>query len=330
MSYYLFARTTKAIRGHLSGGFIVNRSIRRSGFTLIELLVVIAIIAILAAILFPVFAQAKEAAKKASAISELKQVNTGMVIYMSDYDDLFPFGISQRTAGSWRYSNLHPFPQDAIVGGGWDSAGVPETVANMWANSTQPYIKNYDLHKPAGMTYIDYVAQAGFTYKPGVLHTSSGIHFNGLLQFLSSSQIEQPSVVPMVWSAGDTALGGYASSKPTLRCDLTSTPGDGNCRFNAGGPAQTGRAAGNQSFFASPSAGKVWEFGKGNLIGRTDTSVKYRRTGFAVLPNLVQDAYSDPYAGVATDGKSFSYYVCDTGGGYQYVCFFRPDRTAPW
>ena len=172
----------------------------------------------------------------------------------------------------------------------------------MWANSTQPYIKNYDLHKPAGMTYIDYVAQAGFTYKPGVLHTSSGIHFNGLLQFLSSSQIEQPSVVPMVWSAGDTALGGYASSKPT----------------------------GNQSFFASPSAGKVWEFGKGNLIGRTDTSVKYRRTGFAVLPNLVQDAYSDPYAGVATDGKSFSYYVCDTGGGYQYVCFFRPDRTAPW
>src|SRR5947209_10464063 len=41
---------------------------RRRGFTLIELLVVIAIIAILAAILFPVFAQAREQARKATCM----------------------------------------------------------------------------------------------------------------------------------------------------------------------------------------------------------------------------------------------------------------------
>ncbi len=59
-------------------------------FTLIELLVVIAIIAILAAILFPVFAQAKEAAKAAACSSNLKQMGTGLMLYIGDNDDTYP------------------------------------------------------------------------------------------------------------------------------------------------------------------------------------------------------------------------------------------------
>src|SRR5690242_6471476 len=66
------------------------RSARRSGFTLIELLVVIAIIAILAAILFPVFAQAREQARKANCLSNCKQLGTAMQMYAQDYDDMLP------------------------------------------------------------------------------------------------------------------------------------------------------------------------------------------------------------------------------------------------
>ncbi len=62
----------------------------KNAFTLIELLVVIAIIAILAAILFPVFSKAKESAKKSTCISNLKQIGTGMGIYLGDYDDMLP------------------------------------------------------------------------------------------------------------------------------------------------------------------------------------------------------------------------------------------------
>lgn len=63
---------------------------RFRGFTLIELLVVIAIIAILAAILFPVFAQAKQAAKKAVCLSNLRQLSLGMTMYAADNGDAYP------------------------------------------------------------------------------------------------------------------------------------------------------------------------------------------------------------------------------------------------
>src|SRR5688500_5289609 len=66
------------------------RTAAKRGFTLIELLVVIAIIAILAAILFPVFARAREAARKTTCQSNLKQISTGVRMYMQDYDEFFP------------------------------------------------------------------------------------------------------------------------------------------------------------------------------------------------------------------------------------------------
>ncbi len=63
---------------------------KRKAFTLIELLVVIAIIAILAAILFPVFARARENARRASCMSNLKQIGLGVMQYTQDYDEFMP------------------------------------------------------------------------------------------------------------------------------------------------------------------------------------------------------------------------------------------------
>ena len=62
----------------------------RRGFTLIELLVVIAIIALLAAILFPVFATARENARRATCQSNLKQIALGVKMYVDDNDGYFP------------------------------------------------------------------------------------------------------------------------------------------------------------------------------------------------------------------------------------------------
>lgn len=67
----------------------------RRGFTLIELLVVIAIIAILAAILFPVFARAREQARRSACLSNLKQLALAALMYGQDYDELLPVGATQ-------------------------------------------------------------------------------------------------------------------------------------------------------------------------------------------------------------------------------------------
>ncbi len=91
---------------------------RRRAFTLIELLVVIAIIAILAAILFPVFAQAREAARKTSCLSNLKQLGTGVGMYTQDNDENLP---CNWYVGLWASAPNGPYK---------------------WMDAIYPYVKN--------------------------------------------------------------------------------------------------------------------------------------------------------------------------------------------
>jgi prepilin-type N-terminal cleavage/methylation domain-containing protein/prepilin-type processing-associated H-X9-DG protein len=116
------------------------------GFTLIELLVVIAIIAILAAILFPVFAQAREQARKASCLSNCKQIGLAMQLYAQDYDENLP---------GWPNPPSNPI---ARVWGDWDIV-VPLLQAynksqNIWQCPSGPKDNNY-LSKDKS-TYIHY------------------------------------------------------------------------------------------------------------------------------------------------------------------------------
>jgi prepilin-type N-terminal cleavage/methylation domain-containing protein/prepilin-type processing-associated H-X9-DG protein len=99
---------------------------RRKAFTLIELLVVIAIIAILAAILFPVFAQAKEAAKKTTCISNLKQLATAFQMYMGDADDVWPVWSNNMNGpgSAFNFQNMFPFLVNPYV-----KSGVTQTSA---------------------------------------------------------------------------------------------------------------------------------------------------------------------------------------------------------
>ncbi|MDR3709462.1 MAG: DUF1559 domain-containing protein [Capsulimonadaceae bacterium] len=80
-----------------------------NGFTLIELLVVIAIIAILAAILFPVFSQAREKARGAACLSNLKQIGLGYTQYEQDYDETVPCGLNNWGYGTGWSAQIYPY-----------------------------------------------------------------------------------------------------------------------------------------------------------------------------------------------------------------------------
>ena len=134
---------------------------RNSAFTLIELLVVIAIIAILAAILFPVFARARENARRSSCQSNLKQIGIGILQYTQDYDEKFP---RSRVSGIALPANPPANPNP-----------VASQTDAPWHVVVQPYIKSYQVFKcPSntstathtrsnGLVPISYVSNGGGT-----------------------------------------------------------------------------------------------------------------------------------------------------------------------
>src|SRR5438093_7190091 len=103
---------------------------KQQGFTLIELLVVIAIIAILAAILFPVFARARENARRSSCLSNLKQIGLGIMQYTQDYDEQFP--------KAWRGSG---------------NGGSDATDKSKWMDMIFPYVKSEQIFNCPSMTF---------------------------------------------------------------------------------------------------------------------------------------------------------------------------------
>ncbi|MDX1931572.1 MAG: DUF1559 domain-containing protein, partial [Capsulimonadales bacterium] len=115
-----------------------------SAFTLIELLVVIAIIAILAAILFPVFAQARQKARQAASLSNVKQIALAILMYTQDYDETFPRtmfspdGVAPPEPVGWYSVNEYQQALEAYIkmGRGADNNGNQRQ--NVWWDPSDP------------------------------------------------------------------------------------------------------------------------------------------------------------------------------------------------
>jgi prepilin-type N-terminal cleavage/methylation domain-containing protein/prepilin-type processing-associated H-X9-DG protein len=174
---------------------------RRPAFTLIELLVVIAIIAILAAILFPVFAQAREKARQATCVSNLKQLGTAALMYAQDYDEQWPM---LESGGTTRYTTanlLDPYIKTnkknvATYGGGG---------GNLWPEDSI-------WRCPSGQTYNFGDLRSYFTVaynwlyltqvNPGPKGDFKGKHYDWLQGGRSVAAVAQPAETVIFADAG--------------------------------------------------------------------------------------------------------------------------------
>lgn len=137
---------------------MVSSTSFRRGFTLIELLVVIAIIAILAAILFPVFARARESARRTACLSNVKQMGTAWMMYVQDYDESFPPSNSPTTdPNEWHAISSSPYPCKPCRPHRTANSTMPLEDPTLFPRTdataydprpfAMPYVKNLDMFK---------------------------------------------------------------------------------------------------------------------------------------------------------------------------------------
>jgi prepilin-type N-terminal cleavage/methylation domain-containing protein len=156
----------------------------RKGFTLIELLVVIAIIAILAAILFPVFARARENARRASCQSNLKQIGLGILQYAQDYDEKFP---SPAVCG--------PITLETGQNSGNSACATPApgNYYHLWMHIIHPYVKSVQVFNCPSQSDTAYVGTYTGNYTGNVDYG-----YNQYIAGRSLAGVPQVAITPLV------------------------------------------------------------------------------------------------------------------------------------
>mgnify|MGYP001309147609 CR=1 FL=1 len=125
------------------------------GFTLIELLVVVAIIGILAAILFPVFAKARENARRASCISNLKQIALSGQLYLQDNDRIYPPvpTINDGSSG-WAFELSKYAKNDAVFQCPSETKDMDEGFTDYWMNGNVLNLSESRLQSPSNVLLL--------------------------------------------------------------------------------------------------------------------------------------------------------------------------------
>jgi prepilin-type N-terminal cleavage/methylation domain-containing protein len=174
----------------------IQRSQQRSqGFTLIELLVVIAIIAILASILFPVFARARENARRTSCLNNLKQIGLGIMQYTQDYDEKYPIGLNYGPR-MWQQGG-YPLAEAGLPGAKFTSSdGVTGGKWITWMDVIYPYVKSVQIFTcPSATLSPDVAPSYGYNRLISMVSPSSG---SPAVSPISQAQVNFPAETIMV------------------------------------------------------------------------------------------------------------------------------------
>ena len=295
---------------------------KHSGFTLIELLVVIAIIAILAAILFPVFAQARAKARQTTCVSNSKQIANAVTMYSQDYDEAFPFAAGWYSGIGWLTTYYADAPYNWQCTNGTCGPNYGNAMQGAWINSTQPYLKNYDVGScpSATLKSTAITGTRGTGSAPAPAKVSWA--YNGLLHSLPQSAMVSPATLPVTTeSNGAGYYEGYILSNPVMTC---STVSDLTCRFNVGG---TGNGA-SSGWFGQLATLDVHNGGQTYMYA--DGHAKYKRLSLSTITPMRTSYRNEPWSRYndAITGKAAGQPAGSAAGAWGldgHIYYFRPD-----
>lgn len=214
----------------------------KQGFTLIELLIVIAIISILAAILFPVFARAREQARKAACQSNLKQLGLAVMMYLQDNDEKYPYARMAGSSGFYWFDVYNPYVKNRQIwvcptagelkrdGSKWRSGGYGVNTCGT-SGATAPVRTGFGntagtpCTPTGGVLPITAVVNPSEKIYAADPASNDNYSYNGLYLYVTGNI----SYYPVLHGGQNGPFTGSDSARP-----LTSTVGGGNYLFADG------------------------------------------------------------------------------------------------
>ena len=240
---------------------------------------------------------------KSDGIAQVKELARGFSLYAADWEETYPLAMGHAT-GVWMLYRSVEAPA-GLLRETTEERKLAD--ASVWVNSVASYWKSTDLLRIPDAPVKKLEAKLEDTLKNPWL---VGFNYNGLLHQLPKSSVENPELVPAIWTGqGNVNREGFSSASPILKCGLVTDP----CRFDPSLTKWEMRAS------LVRVEGPTAVFDGAMVFGMIDGSARRITPQLDRKSNPTSD---DPNAGYNSSGTP-SFYVTDRQG---YPPLFRPDR----
>jgi prepilin-type processing-associated H-X9-DG protein len=246
-------------------------------------------------------------------------------MYQGDQDDLNPLQCGYYPGTGWDWFDVADVPYNWWSGG---NAVYQNVQSTGWANSIQPYLKNYAIYNDPVQVVQAYPGEAPYLLQTNVPYGTSNYTFNGLLSQYSGTAVAAPSKLISFWSGfGTLSIPGESIAIPNMKCPNPNEPcayrpPAPNCAASTDNGATSTTISPNVSW-GIPTVYTAWMYGKGMNYAYADGHVAWHPIGANInIPTGGTDYKLDPWGNYTSSGYGLGQWAEQDGC---HPLLFRPD-----